>query len=345
MKSSFKAGRDLESGNDALLDEKVKKNTSYELTGFRRCCFDCESMFDVSAWRGIDRILFCFRFCSYVDVVFSLIASVLVGTSTSGKQIPVISITVNLINVFLALLAVNASLQLREHSIQIVVILSAILEVVYPSIMIWQTKNGFEFSIEVLRLVLGIPTIVFGQIAASRLKKMKRNRVIIMFCGLDGSGKSLLLDCIQNQSGIQDEWEVNPTGGLEMHEFRRFGVFWRIWDMSGTSRGRNLWPRFFRTVHAIAFVINGSDLKRMHVIREEFLAISQHPDVVQRNIPILVFLNKIDLPGRKGQKISATELSSFLQLASVPVNTHIQPSSAIREEGIDEGLHWILESI
>lgn len=89
-------------------------------------------------------------------------------------------------------------------------------------------------------------------------------------------------------------------------------------DMSGAWKYRNLWQHQFKNCQGIIYVIDSSDKMRMGeyrggscpivgyiamfliafsfivVVKEELNILLQHSDLLQRNIPLLFYNNKID---------------------------------------------------
>jgi len=118
-----------------------------------------------------------------------------------------------------------------------------------------------------------------------------------MIKGLDGSGKSLLIDCVLNRTrlrrGETRNYEINATQGLRFHEFSKFESFWRVWDFSGMGRHRPLWQHYYNHIGTVVFVVDCTDIKRLHSVRLEFQRMMNHPDVLQRKPNILVMVNKV----------------------------------------------------
>jgi ADP-ribosylation factor-like protein 6 len=69
--------------------------------------------------------------------------------------------------------------------------------------------------------------------------------------------------------------------------------------MSGQSKYRSLWERYYSDCHGVIFVIDSSDTIRMAVACNELQLMIQHPEMVKNRsstgVPILILANKIDL--------------------------------------------------
>ena len=70
--------------------------------------------------------------------------------------------------------------------------------------------------------------------------------------------------------------------------------------MSGQSKYRSLWERYYSDCHGVIFVIDSSNTIRMAVACNELQLMIQHPEMVKNRsstagVPILILANKIDL--------------------------------------------------
>ena len=88
---------------------------------------------------------------------------------------------------------------------------------------------------------------------------------------------------------------------------------------------RRYWPAYYGNAHAIAFVIDSSDRRRLaeaSAVLQELL-----DDDALLGVPLLVFANKQDVPGA----IRAGELESLIHLGSIRDRTWAcLPCSALR---------------
>lgn len=82
------------------------------------------------------------------------------------------------------------------------------------------------------------------------------------------------------------------------------GLTLTAFDMSGQSKYRSLWERYYSDCHGVIFVIDSSDTMRMAVASNELLLMIQHPEMVKNRsttttttggVPILILANKSDL--------------------------------------------------
>ncbi len=68
--------------------------------------------------------------------------------------------------------------------------------------------------------------------------------------------------------------------------------------MSGQSKYRSLWERYYAECHGVIFVLDSSDTMRMAVACNELELMIQHPEMMKnrsKGVPILILANKSDL--------------------------------------------------
>jgi ADP-ribosylation factor-like protein 6 len=78
------------------------------------------------------------------------------------------------------------------------------------------------------------------------------------------------------------------------------------------------------------------------VAKNELDILLEHDDISKREIPILFFANKMDLPMAMTEQEVAKELS-LDKITDRP--WHIQASSAVKGFGVNEGISWLTEII
>ncbi|KAG5181274.1 ADP-ribosylation factor family [Tribonema minus] len=162
----------------------------------------------------------------------------------------------------------------------------------------------------------------------------------IVVVGLDNSGKTTLINNIKPKKA--STFEVTPTVGFQVESFAKDNLNFTIFDMSGQSRYRELWGHYYREVQAIIFVLDCTERVRMCVAKEELDELLTHPDVSNSCTPILIFANKMDLPGA----LSAVDCMEQLDLQRISNKPwQIEASNALTGEGIDRGLEWLAEKL
>jgi ADP-ribosylation factor-like protein 6 len=166
----------------------------------------------------------------------------------------------------------------------------------------------------------------------------KKQQVKIVCCGLDNSGKTTIINLLKPKK-IQSA-DITPTVGFSVENFEKNNLAFTVFDMSGQGKFRNLWESFYADVDGVIFVIDSSDRVRMAVANDELDTLLSHSDM--RNVPILFFANKQDLPSA----LSAQECSEVLKLHAVKEKSWtIVASNALTGEGIEEGIKWMSQNI
>lgn len=165
----------------------------------------------------------------------------------------------------------------------------------------------------------------------------------VICCGLDCSGKSTILSHVSpNQYST-----ILPTSGMQLEHFNKFGVDWKVWDVSGTGSNRSLWPLFYKHVGGIIFVVDASDKERVSCARDELSSVMTSHDFRRRKISLLIFFNKMD---RDDDCMTVAEIETVLRLAQLKsmmrnVDMHIQACSGMKGSGIEEGFRWMADSL
>merc|ERR1712166_509480 len=166
----------------------------------------------------------------------------------------------------------------------------------------------------------------------------KEQKLNVCVVGLDNSGKSTILNKLKPAEAVINE--VTPTVGFTEEEFKHGNVKFKAWDMSGQGRYRELWQCYFEQAQGIIFVLDSTDGIRMCVAHEELEVVLRHPDTAGK--PILFFSNKKDRPDALDvQKVWDT--MKLDKISDRPIQ--IQPSDALRGDGLREGMDWLSKHI
>lgn len=130
---------------------------------------------------------------------------------------------------------------------------------------------------------------------------LSKKRVLkIMLVGLDNSGKTTFIKGVRhNYKGTigNGVGETAPTIGYNNENFVKNNYEYKIYDMSGQSKYREMWSNYCKEIVGIIFVIDSSDSLRLQVVANELELLLEQHDIKNRPIPILFLANKSDLPG------------------------------------------------
>ncbi len=112
-------------------------------------------------------------------------------------------------------------------------------------------------------------------------------------------------------------------------------------EEGGRSAFRPLRRTYYRHVAGIIFVIDSNDRERIDQVRDELHQMFNDKDLQHK--PFLILANKQDLPNA----MNIDELRDKLNLNKLGGNTkwHLQPTSAIHNEGVHEGFKWLEDSL
>uniref|UniRef100_H3CSA2 ADP-ribosylation factor-like 13b n=1 Tax=Tetraodon nigroviridis TaxID=99883 RepID=H3CSA2_TETNG len=177
-----------------------------------------------------------------------------------------------------------------------------------------------------------------------RWRKPKRNVTLIML-GLDNAGKTATVQGIQGE----DPQDVTPTVGFTRIEMKQDKFQVTIFDLGGGKRIRDIWKNYYTMSHGVVFVVDSTDVDRIHETKETLSEVLGHPCISGK--PVLVLANKQD----KQEALYESDITERLSLEQL-VNKYkcrcnIVPCSALRSYGkmadksIKKGLKWLLNTI
>lgn len=164
------------------------------------------------------------------------------------------------------------------------------------------------------------------------LKKESR----ILMIGLDAAGKTSIL----NKLHLNEMLATVPTIGFSVERVEYKNLEMVIWDVGGQSKIRPLWKFYMENTDAVIWVVDSSDKDRFEEAKEE-LEIVLSNDLL-RDAVLLVFANKMDLPGCASVK----EVSQELGLHKLKNRKwFIQGCTATTGDGLHNGLDFLVTAI
>jgi ADP-ribosylation factor-like protein 1 len=162
-----------------------------------------------------------------------------------------------------------------------------------------------------------------------------KKEIRILILGLDNAGKTTLLYRLK----IGEVVTTIPTVGFNVESVTYKTLNFNVWDLGGQTSIRPYWRCYYANTAAVVFVIDSTDVDRLHTAQEELRAMLDEEEL--RDAALLVFANKQDQPGAKG----AGEISEALKLAELKDrNWSIMACSAIDGRGVNEGMDWLVVS-
>ena len=173
--------------------------------------------------------------------------------------------------------------------------------------------------------------------AKRRRAAAKERRIVLL--GLDSAGKTTLSRVLV---GDDHAAETTPTmQGGEAVAVHVGDVLFRLWDVGGQSALRPYWRHFWAGCQGIIFMVDAADTDRLPEARSELSSVLEAPEL--HGVPVLVLLNKSDIPGA----LSLEEASTRLRLDEVTGKAEsalaVHAVSVTTQEGLDPALSWLAE--
>lgn len=117
-------------------------------------------------------------------------------------------------------------------------------------------------------------------------------------------------------------------------------IKFQVWDLGGQTSIRPYWRCYYNQTQAIIYVVDSCDVDRLPTSREEFQALLDEEEL--KDAAILVYANKQDLPGA----LSDSQVAEGLGLTGITSRPWaIFKTSAVKGEGLFEGLEWLSNAI
>lgn len=158
----------------------------------------------------------------------------------------------------------------------------------------------------------------------------------ILMLGLDGAGKTTTLYNMK----LGEVVHTMPTVGFNLETVTYRGVSFNTWDVGGQDKIRRLWRYYFQGTHAVVFVVDSSDTKRVDEAAEELSKLMAEDELT--NCKLLVYANKQDLP----QAMTTSKLAENLGLHKLRGHEwFIQGCCATTGDGLHEGLDWLVDTL
>jgi len=182
-------------------------------------------------------------------------------------------------------------------------------------------------------------------------------RTIIL--GLEGSGKTTILYKYKGFA-IEKPEPTRESFNSETMEYR--GFQFNLWDLGGTTKARSKWEMYLENSHVIVFVVDSTNGKLLdHDEGDKKLSTSSTSDSLPlvegtaryelhrlMSLPILmnsfflILANKQDLDN----SLNVDEIAKRLGLNLVVDRLwQVQGASAIKGDGLFEGLNWIIKGL
>mmetsp|Transcript_43020 Transcript_43020/g.99878 ORF Transcript_43020/g.99878 Transcript_43020/m.99878 type:complete len:234 (-) Transcript_43020:50-751(-) len=188
----------------------------------------------------------------------------------------------------------------------------------------------------------------------------KKPQIRILVLGLDGAGKTTVLERIKhmfrkdrgsepvNQADREKEVllalsKISPTVGLNMGRLEMRGVNVVVWDLGGAEGLRSIWDKYYSDAHAIVWVVDSSDPARFAEAKETLAKVTDEPEL--EGVPLVVFANKCDLDSA----LSAEEVQNSILCEQRSIQKRRQVRavsvSGMNASGIREAFTWLIDTL
>lgn len=174
----------------------------------------------------------------------------------------------------------------------------------------------------------------------------RKDEFFVLIIGLDNAGKTTFLEKTQitfnkDYKGMPFD-KITTTVGLNMGKVEIGSVRLVFWDLGGQEELQALWDKYYAESHAVIYVIDSSDPNRLEESRLAFDEMLKSEAL--HSVPVLVLGNKQDLEGC----LSVSDIKEEFNKSSPLIgkrDCHIQASSGLTGEGVDDGINWVVQCV
>mmetsp|Transcript_24226 Transcript_24226/g.45972 ORF Transcript_24226/g.45972 Transcript_24226/m.45972 type:complete len:199 (-) Transcript_24226:95-691(-) len=181
---------------------------------------------------------------------------------------------------------------------------------------------------------------MFGLISGLLRWLMQKEERRMIILGIDNAGKTTMLEQLKGHFGAKamPSDRIPPTIGFNIGRIQIDKVVAVFWDLGGHASFRSVWHNYYPEVQGIIFVVDSSDPPRMDEAKRTLIDVVSHEKL--EGVPVLCMANKQDLP----TALSVEEISSRFDFEHILGERpfHIHPCSAIKGEGLEPGVRWLL---
>ena len=178
--------------------------------------------------------------------------------------------------------------------------------------------------------------INMGNFFSNIIDSLFQKKVTGLMLGLDSAGKTTILYSLK----LNEIVRTIPTIGFNLETVNYKNLNLTLWDIGGQEKIRKLWRHYYNNIDILIYVVDSNDMGRIEESRDE-LHYLVNEDQLRDLKAVLIFCNKMDLPN----SANCSEVADKLELKNIKQKWFIQPSSALKNEGIYDGLLWLSQQI
>ncbi|ESO92417.1 hypothetical protein LOTGIDRAFT_204069 [Lottia gigantea] len=174
----------------------------------------------------------------------------------------------------------------------------------------------------------------------------QKEQYFVLILGLDNAGKTTYLEQTKtkfnkNYKGMNIS-KITSTVGLNIGKIDIGNMRLNFWDLGGQEELQSLWDKYYAESHAVIYIVDTSDKERLDESKIAFDRMLKNDSL--NGVPLLLVGNKQDLDG-------CITIGTMKELFT-PVkdllgsrDSHILGASALKGDGVMEGIEWIVEGI
>ncbi|XP_017752922.1 PREDICTED: ADP-ribosylation factor-related protein 1 isoform X1 [Eufriesea mexicana] len=194
---------------------------------------------------------------------------------------------------------------------------------------------------------------------------VQKDEFFILILGLDNAGKTTYLEAAKtkftkNYKGMNPS-KITTTVGLNIGKIDIAGVRFNFWDLGGQEELRSLWDKvsynliyeciivqiilylqYYAESHAVIYIVDSSDREKIPESKETFDRVISSEHLI--GVPLLVLANKQDVPDCMGVREVKPIFNQNAHLIGRR-DCMVMPVSALNGDGIDEGIHWLVDCV
>ncbi|KAI8971738.1 ADP-ribosylation factor family-domain-containing protein [Mycotypha africana] len=170
----------------------------------------------------------------------------------------------------------------------------------------------------------------------------RKEEYYVLIIGLDNAGKTTLLERIKSIfmgiAGLAPD-RIAPTVGLNIAKVDIKSVKVNFWDLGGQKELHSIWERYYSECHAIVFVVDSTDSKRLEECRDTFEKMITN-DAVE-GVPVLMLANKQDVLGA----LKVEDIKEVFNKIAVKLgarDSRVLPVSALEGNGVRDAVDWLI---
>ncbi|CAO3636130.1 unnamed protein product [Cunninghamella echinulata] len=174
---------------------------------------------------------------------------------------------------------------------------------------------------------------------------MQKEEYNVLIIGLDNAGKTTLLERIKSLfsgiTGLSPD-KIAPTVGLNIGRIEVNSSRIKFWDLGGQRDLQTIWERYYSECHAIVFVVDSTDSRRLEECKDTFETLITN-DLVE-GVPILMLANKQDV----SNSLRVEDIKEVFNKIAVKLgarDSRVLPVSALEGNGVREAIDWLIKRL